>query len=75
MTGLPKHIIKKYGVTKKAWQVFRGKKSSKKSTSRVKYKSTRLQMAKKKTKAKKQTILGKLNNPLLGAAGVVTYEV
>jgi len=26
MVGLPKSIIKKYGVTKKAWQVFRGNK-------------------------------------------------
>ncbi|MBU1082439.1 MAG: hypothetical protein KKB59_18280 [Spirochaetes bacterium] len=26
MVGLPKAIIKKYGVTKKAWQVFRGQK-------------------------------------------------
>jgi len=25
MPGLPKSIIKKYGVTKKAWQVYRGK--------------------------------------------------
>ncbi len=57
MTGLPKHIIKKYGVTKKAWQVFRGKKSSKKSTSRVKYKSTRLQMAKKKQKRRNKLFL------------------
>jgi len=29
--GLPAAIIKKYGVTKKAWSVFRGRKGSKKS--------------------------------------------
>lgn len=34
MAGLPKRIIAKYGVTKKAWQVFRGTKSSKKTTKR-----------------------------------------
>lgn len=28
MTGLPRSIIKKYGVTKKAWQVFRGARSN-----------------------------------------------
>jgi hypothetical protein len=28
MTGLPSSIIKKYGVSKKAWAVFRGHKSS-----------------------------------------------
>lgn len=32
MTGLPKSIIKKYGVTKKAWQVFRGNKTVTKPT-------------------------------------------
>lgn len=26
--GLPKSIIKKYGITKKAWRIFRGKKTS-----------------------------------------------
>lgn len=34
MTGLPKSIIKKYGVTKRAWQVFRGYKSHSKSKKR-----------------------------------------
>lgn len=28
MAGLPKSIIKRYGVTKKAWQVFRGARTS-----------------------------------------------
>lgn len=31
MPGLPKSIIKKYGVTKKAWSVFRGMKTRRKS--------------------------------------------
>lgn len=34
MTGLPKSIIKKYGVTKKAWQVFRSGASTSGRTSR-----------------------------------------
>lgn len=34
MSGLPKRIIAKYGVTKKAWQVFRGTKKSKTKTAR-----------------------------------------
>lgn len=32
MAGLPKSIIKKYGVSKKAWDVFRGTRSRKKKT-------------------------------------------
>jgi len=34
--GLPKSIIKKYGISKKAWAVFRGQKSSKSSNPRPK---------------------------------------
>lgn len=33
MVGLPKSIIKKYGITKKAWSVFRHKKRSSRVTS------------------------------------------
>ena len=34
MSGLPKSIIKKYGVTKKAWAVYRGQSSSSSRSSR-----------------------------------------
>jgi len=34
MVGLPRSIIKKYGVTKKAWQVFRGNKTTVKTKTR-----------------------------------------
>ena len=34
MAGLPSNIIKKYGVSKKAWAVFRGQKSSSHSRAR-----------------------------------------
>lgn len=35
MTGLPKSIIKKYGVTKKAWSVFRGRKGQKRGVTNM----------------------------------------
>jgi hypothetical protein len=35
MTGLPRNIIKKYGVTKKAWAVFRGGRRSSHKTRSV----------------------------------------
>lgn len=39
--GLPKSIIKKYGITKKAWRVFRGKKSKSRSKTKTKTKRKR----------------------------------
>ena len=45
--GLPKSIIKKYGITKKAWQVFRGTRSHFSSVP-----GGKKTMAKRKTKAK-----------------------
>lgn len=38
--GLPKHIIKKYGVTKKAWQVYKSGKSKSKGSSNPRTKMT-----------------------------------
>lgn len=38
--GLPKSIIKKYGITKKAWRIYRGRKSSKSKTRKRKVKKT-----------------------------------
>ena len=71
MTGLPKKYAK-MGF-KKGWAKFKASKG--KSTSRVKNKiKTRSRMAKVRKYGKKQSILGRLNNPLFGAAGVVTYE-
>jgi len=40
MVGLPKSIIKKYGISKKAWSVFRGRKGRKKSKSRTRRSKT-----------------------------------
>jgi hypothetical protein len=38
MTGLPKAIIRKYGVTKKAWQVYRGRRSGTRNSANQKAK-------------------------------------
>lgn len=35
MTGLPRSIIKKYGVSKKAWAVFRGQKATSRGTPKM----------------------------------------
>lgn len=46
--GLPKSIIKKYGITKKAWDVFRGRRSSK-SRKRKANKPSRTRYVRRKT--------------------------
>ena len=76
MAGLPKHIIKKYGVTKKAWRIHKSKGYRKAKASPVtkKRRGNYKTMAKKKTYRKKTSMLGNLNTPLMGAAGVVAYE-
>ena len=57
---MPKAIIKKYGVTKKAWQVFRASRGAKKAAKKAAKKTTKKhnvakaggeQMAKKKGKS------------------------
>lgn len=67
---LSKAIIKKYGITKKAWAIQKKQKGS--STKRIK---TRFKtMAKKRTYRKSSSMFGSLNTPIMGAAGVVLYE-
>lgn len=73
MAKLPKSIIKKYGISKKAWSVFR---SSKKNKSQ----SRGVSMAKRKTIKRKLGSRGsaKMNNVLkivVGAGIVALYEV
>jgi hypothetical protein len=51
--GLPKSIIKKYGISKKAWRVFRGGKTSKSRTSKSKTKS-KTKKVRKTTKKKRR---------------------
>jgi len=65
--GLPKSIIKKYGISKKAWEVFRGRKSrsrpSKVKTSR-KVKKTLAKKRSYKRKAKKHRKKARRTIPL-----------
>jgi len=70
MAGLPKKYAR-MGF-KKGWKAY---KKTKSSSSRVNSRTKRSKtMAKKTYKRKNSSLLGKLNNPLLGAAGVVAYE-
>jgi len=73
MTGLPKSIIKKYGVTRKAWQVFRsGRQASPhKSKSRGSY-----HMAKRRHVFRRigKGVMNKLSNPITGAIAVIGYK-
>jgi len=68
--GLPKSIIKKYGISKKAWAVFRGQKSSKSSNPRpkkarkVKNVVRRRYSRKRKRRARTIPLL-----PVIGAVG------
>jgi len=72
MARLPKSIIKKYGISKKAWAVFRGSKSIKKSKA-VKYMARR---RKKHFGGKRNGInFNSVIKILGGAAIVVAYEV
>jgi len=81
---LSKDLIKKYGISKKAWAIQRGRSgkrsSSTKKRSRSKsrsYKTTKRKvnyMAKKKSYRKTKSLFGALQNPIMGAVGVVGYE-
>jgi len=71
MKKLPKAIIKKYGITKKAWQVFKSKKT-------IKTKSRGLTTMAKKRKSKSVKGNGLFNKALqvlAGAAVAGLYEV
>jgi hypothetical protein len=69
MVGLPSRIIKKFGVTKKAWQVFRGEKSASRSVKRAR-RSSRKRTASivKSSSGGKYMKVGKNNMMLSGAA-------
>jgi len=73
--GLPKSIIKKYGITKKAWQVFRGgksksrgnpRRSSPRPKTRAKPKRRRTYLARKKSSRSR-----KITIPLAPIIGIV----
>jgi len=71
MAGLPKKYAK-MGF-KKGWIAYKRTKKSSSSIKVRKYKRSKT-MTKKSYKRKSTSLLGKLNSPLLGAAGVVAYE-
>jgi len=79
MAKLPKALIKKYGISKKAWAVFRGSKKSKSSPKlrARKTKSRGLYMARRKKARsyKKGGSMNKIFTALMGVAGAVVYEV
>lgn len=60
---LPKSIIKKYGITKKAWQVFRGNKKAKKTSTKkaVKTKTKVKTLAKRKRSRSRKQDKGMFN--------------
>lgn len=68
---LSKAIIKKYGISKKAWAVQRGMSGSKSKSSR---RSVRKVAKKKSYRKSAKSMFGALNTPIMGAAGVVLYE-
>jgi hypothetical protein len=70
MTGLPRSIIKKYGVSKKAWAVFRGRKVRSKTRSTTKQTKVKSRMARRRKTVKHHArrggmgILGSFIEPL-----------
>jgi len=86
MAKLPKSIIKKYGISKKAWQVFRGQKKEKAYITIPKYRGQKsrfdktkvYKMAKKRKffgKGKKGNLFSKALNIVIGAGVAALYEV
>jgi len=82
MAKLPKSIIKKYGITKKAWQVFRGQKASR-SRSPKRSKTRYYTMARRRTSKRRSGnkgkifgfSIGKVVSVIAGAAIAAVYEV
>jgi len=66
---LSKAIIKKYGISKKAWQVARGYRTTK---------NRGYTMAKRKHSVSRKSgfngLLGRLNTPAMGAIGAIGYD-
>lgn len=58
MVGLPKWIIKKYGVTKKAWQVFKGNGKKRASKPKRSYRTKVTHMARRRSRKKSRKKAG-----------------
>ena len=86
MAKLPKSIIKKYGITKKAWAVFRGQKSTRKTTVTKRRGGTRrrvvhrIKSAGRRYGGRARGLLGgiagglTLKNVAFGTAGLIVTE-
>lgn len=74
MAKLPKSIIKKYGISKKAWAVFRGHRKSKKKTSSRGY-ATMARHKRKGHSKGKQGFFKKALDIAIGAGVAALYEV
>ena len=85
MAKLPKSIIKKYGITKKAWAVFRGQKSTRRPTVSKKRKSiktrylTRVKSAGRRAGGRARGLLGSvagltLKSLAFGTAGIIATD-
>jgi hypothetical protein len=73
---LPKSIIKKYGVSKKAWAVYKGRKKRKRSTIKSKRSKSRTKMARRRRKSyrRRKTGMTGLMGTAVGVGGYILYE-
>ena len=70
MSGLPKYIIKKYGISKKAWQVYRSKKKkTKRSHAHKKIKRRSVRVARRRKSRRISYRRSKFNKEI----GIVAY--
>jgi len=76
MAKLPKNLIKKYGISKKAWAVFRGQKATTTKKGRVKMAKKRYFGKKSKGHSKAKSFsFGSVLKILGGAVAAAAYEV
>lgn len=77
MSGLPRAIIKKYGVSKKAWAVYRGTRSSTKRTRRTRKTRRRSYMARRgrrfgrRSRGGGKKVFGLSTKGLIGSYGIL----
>lgn len=81
MAKLPKALIKKYGISKKAWAVFRGQRTTRKTKTKSNVKRFYTMARRKKTRsyrAKSRSssgFMGKAMQIIVGAGVAVAYDV
>jgi hypothetical protein len=74
MTGLPKNIIKKYGVSKKAWAVFRGTKRKSRSKTKKVYSMAKRRRKSVSRKSGLTGIMGGIVGTAIGVGGYILFE-